>query len=266
MKNFYIFSAVILSFVALISVVNAGGPQKKAAVLKTRYIGNLTKNSKYNYSAPDRYCILKKDSSDGDLYNGFGWRMGKMNISGLSDQILSAISKSPAVEVIGTPVKDLTTVIKKSGKCNQQDIPIMQMRSDWVSPECGNSIWITTLERLKSLYFIKANSASKSGFLSVLKQKSATKVTFRNDFGVLLNKISFRAHYESWPGKPSPKYVNYSLDNFKSGTTKSFTIPLEISSEGARQKYRLYTLELSTTFKDSTGRTVLIDLSTWVGK
>lgn len=266
MKKIYIILTVFFGLTALISVVNAGGPQKKAAVSKTRYIGNLTKNSKYNYSAPDRYCILKNNSDNGDLYNGFGWRMGKMNISGISDQALTAISKSPAVEIIGTPVKDLTTVIKKSGKCNRQDIPIMQMRSDWVSPECGNEIWVTTLERLKSLYFIKAVSASKSGFLSITKQKTATKVTFRNDFGVLLNKISFRAHYESWPGKPSPKYVNYSLDNFKSGTAKSFTIPLEISSEGARRKYRLYTLELSTTFKDSTGRTVLIDLSTWVGK
>ncbi|MBN2724344.1 MAG: hypothetical protein JXR95_09765 [Deltaproteobacteria bacterium] len=260
-KHFFFLIPTVLLMSASGNVWGFGGGQKKIGKIllkKVRFIGNLVKNSQYSVFAPDRYCIFPRNSRNGKgiQYKGFDYRMGSLNIYGISSDLLEKHRKYPAVEVSGVETQDLTRVITNTGSCSRNSIPVMQLRSDWESPECGNSIQVTTMSKLRTLSYLNAKSIKKTEYMKFSRGKSFLTVKFRNIFGISTKPMGFHANYESYPGKPSKTVVSHTISSLRTNKVSAHSIPLKIKKHG--KTYRLNTISQEGELIDISGNKVVI--------
>lgn len=213
--------------------------KKPEALIKdTTIIATLTKNSQFSIFSPSHYCL----SDEAMLYKGFDYRIGGTNVFYSGENIKDF--ENSTIKLTGIYKKDLTQKITKSEKCNPLDYaPMMQLRSDWTSPECGNKVGVSTKEKLKSLEYFEINTIEKTNFFEVKKEKSGKYyITINNILNSDIENLEIVFHYESLHGKPSPDYKNEIVKLLKKNKTKKIEFKLFTTKE---KEYKLNSIEIN---------------------
>ena len=222
---------------------------------ETVWIGILKANSKGSISAPSEYCIAHEGEEDkpyheqtGHWYQGFEYRLGSTNLVGEPLNKLGKIPPGRIFLVMGNLKKDLTLHLKKKGECKLSQIPMVQMRSDWGSPECGGRPSISSMAKLRELSAISVRNLKPVEMVSSVHKNNMIVMTVSNPLKVELPELKVRVHYEKGPGKPRPEYKNLSLPPLAPGA--SATVKFDAGRHGGRRDYRhLYEVTIKGEFQ-----------------
>jgi hypothetical protein len=250
-------------------------PQTPSSVLKKQWqteagegiwIGTLSKNSRHSIFAPSHYCVFAERqgvrkpalpfadrmgtggldyNKPGTLYRGFDYRLGTTNLHSSTAQTLEKSAAWPLVVVKGKLQKDLTQRIQRLGDCHYRDIPVMQLRSDWGSPECGSRLMATSMRRLQDLSYIQVRTIQNLPMLRAERYALGLRVTVHNILPFALPSMSLVAHFEDGPGRPRKRLQTFKLPELASGSQATVEIPAaefatDRSKTGSPEKLRTY--------------------------
>ena len=196
-------------------------------------IGTMVKNEPRDIWAPSEYCL----EEEGNLYQGFDYRLGDTNLVFPSGIEPEKFAHEPVVIIEGHYEADLTRHIKKIGKCDPDTFVIhMQMRGDWGNPESGSAQGLTTRARLKELSWFQVVRVEAEKFVSYEAQyvdsvPEKLSLTFTNIFADPLPEVPFSLHYEGGLGKPMPVYIDEKIPALAPGESHTHTLPV-VHSKG----------------------------------
>ena len=203
------------------------------------FVAMLVENRENDEMAPADYCL-----DDGKLWKGATYRLGRVNVFGVDEQLAALTPKGP-VAVFGSKEMSLNDVITDQGPCPEREILHAQMRSDWIADEGGSR---TTHDKLATLPYIKGTRAQLVHMHEFLdSDESTVRVRIRNPFTVPMRGLDFAAHYEGGRGKPMPTMVDKVL-TLEPGATVELEIPRELEgAENTKAGSGLHTLDLTGT-------------------
>lgn len=220
-------------------------------------IGTLIQNVPRDIWAPSQYCL----EEEGNLYQGFDYRMGETNLVFPEGADPGPYLQEPVIVVEGHLEKDLTRHIQKLGKCDPDTFVIhMQMRSDWGNPESGSAQGLTTRAQLEQLDWFQVEKVEAGAFISFQPQYAdsvpqSIDLTFHNIFEETLPALPFTVHYEGGIRKPMPVYIDEQIPALEPGDSWSYALPM-ILIKGEETdlpgKYVFSSLILKETIKLST--------------
>ncbi len=168
---------------------------------QTVFVGRLTENVPLGVGNPSAYCL-----EDGKLYETASHRMEGVNVFGVGALVtLTGAAARDIVAVTGRLEHGLDKAVKAVGPCPKAYLEpeIMQMRSDWVSPECGFDLGRSTTAKLATLDYIVAERIARVELVEVLTKGPTARVRVRNPFDVELRDVTVVWHYETRSkGKP----------------------------------------------------------------
>lgn len=189
------------------------------------FVGALRENRHGDEMQPSDYCL-----DDGMQYQGARWRLGRINVFGL-DAELSALARSQAVIVYGREEAPLLSVLQKVGPCPDEELPVMQMRSDWIADEGG---YRTTRARLQELTYIQGQAALAVTLYEVIAaDERELRLRVHNPFDAPYSEMSLIAHYEGGPGKPMPHYDSQ-LVQLAAGGSVEIALPRSADPDAIR--------------------------------
>lgn len=168
------------------------------------HVGRFAKNERLSPMYPSEYCL-----DDGKLWQGANYRLGKLNVFGVDDDI-AAIEGTNLIAVFGEKKPNLDSRVRELGSCPNPYEPIMvQMRSDWAPLEGGPN---TTHRRLSEIRYIEGRSVQSVNMSEVLEgDDKYAELRIRNPFDMKMAGLTVEAHYEGGPGKPMPTMVEQLL-------------------------------------------------------
>ncbi len=204
------------------------------------HVGTLIRNEALSMSAPSSYCL-----EDGQLYEGAGYRLGRVNVFGVDDDLDDLGGNGPVV-VFGTKRPGLDAKLEARGLCPEDFEPqAVQMRDDWVAPEGGPTTTRAVLHGLSYLQGVRVRRLTVAQFER--SDASTVRVRVRNPFSLNVASLAFVAHYEGGPGKPVPTLVDRDL-SLEPGQSTPLEFPRQLDGSEYRPERRggssLYSLEL----------------------
>lgn len=217
------------------------GPLKiKIIPTKTSYsiqLGILTLNRPKSLKNPSEYVL-----EDGYLYKGADYRINGINILNMSKKDLSDFGGKPVV-IYYRLKKDLNNILKKQDKAPEdygKEESMMQMRSDWVSPETGFNIGRSTKEKLKKINYYEVYDIVPYSGVNISKADKSVNIEIRNDFDVTMTEIKVTGHYEGGRGKPVPKYISEKYKGLNPGAKMNASLKTGfIENNKWRGRFRL---------------------------
>lgn len=202
-------------------------------------IGVLRQNVPKGLLNPSEYVL-----EDGYLYKGCDYRINGINIVDKTKKDLDKWAGKPVV-IYYRQKTDLNQILVKDEKAPEdygKEESMMQMRSDWVSPETGFQIGRTTKEKLKGIsYYEVYDIVPYTGF-KIKSDDTMTHLTIVNDFDVPMTDIKVTGHYEGGSGKPMPKYVPNSFKGLNPKAELSLSLKKYIPNSD-KNKLRGFGLE-----------------------
>jgi hypothetical protein len=191
-------------------------------------VARLVTNEALSEMHPSEYCL-----DDGKLWKGARYRLGRVNVFGIDDE-LAALDTHGLVAIVGDTQTGLDSKLQLVGPCPKNYQPAhAQMRSDWIAPEGGP---ITTHERLKSLSYQEGRKALAVDMVEILASDEAqVRLRIRNPFSLALAGLRFDAHYEGGGGKPMPTLVEQVLA-LQPGASTEIELPRQLEGQAPNTK------------------------------
>jgi hypothetical protein len=218
---------------------DAATTYKKGALFRVdlatgMHVGELVANAPLSLKSPSEYCL-----PDGFLWRGADYRLGRTN---LFDLEIDPALVGKIVIVYGETRRGLADKLVKGARCPAgygERQSMMQMRSDWTSPECGFTIGRSTPEKLANLSYLQARAVFELEVFTKLAEVTEERVTLRiyNPFTRALEGAQLQLHYEYRRGKPAAHFESQPIE-IGAGQAETVTLARAIEIPGATRAGR----------------------------